>query len=134
MGTRSSCRAQSSESGPDPTVLDDLERDLVVSCPLRIRCTQVDVSSGDEPLVRPDSGGHVVPRMGERHHEEAQDDQFADVAISEPGATVVGSPGASFAAGVLGGADLVPIAGGVKWSHQRLVRMTQMGFGAPSEQ
>ena len=43
------------ESGPDPALLDDLERDLAVS---------VDASSEDERLVRLGNSRHVCPKNG----------------------------------------------------------------------
>ena len=42
--------------------------DLLASGLKRTMGTQIDVSSDDEPLLRPSSGKHVVPRMGERDH------------------------------------------------------------------
>ena len=71
---------------------------------------------GCEPLVRSNIGRSVVPRV---HHEEVPvrdtwlDEKPADVANSEPCATVVASSGALHAAGVLGAAVPTPIAGGV---------------------
>ena len=59
-----SSRGRDCECGPDPTLLDDLERDLAVS---------VDASSEDEPLIRPNNGRRFVPRMKERMHEEVPD-------------------------------------------------------------
>ena len=91
---RSSC-VQSSLSGPDPTLLGDFERDLLASGPARTVGTQIDVSSDNEPLMHPSSGRHVVPRTGERHHEESRDN-----AVGQPSAIVVG-PRALLAAGAL---------------------------------
>ena len=65
-----SSSVESSWSGPDRTLLDDFERDLLASGLERTVGTQIDVSSDDEPLLRPSSGRHVVPRMGERDHGE----------------------------------------------------------------
>ena len=65
-----SSSVESSWSGPDRTLLDDFERDLLASGLERTAGTQIDVSSDDEPLLRPSSGRHVVPRMGERDHGE----------------------------------------------------------------
>ena len=62
-----SSSVESSWSGPDG---DDFERDLLASGLERTVGTQIDVSSDDEPLLRPSSGRHVVPRMGERDHGE----------------------------------------------------------------
>ena len=90
---------------PNPMLSDDLERDLVVFCPPRIRALALMFSSDKELLMRPSIGRRVVPRMGEIHHEEAQDDQDADVAVGEASATV-GAPRVLFAS-VFGGADLV---------------------------
>ena len=64
-----SSSVESSWSGPDRTLLDDCER-LLASGLERTVGTQIDVSSDDEPLLRPRSGRHVVPRMGERDHGE----------------------------------------------------------------
>ena len=89
-----SSSAQDHPSGPDPTLLDDLERDLV----------SVDASE-DEPLVRPNTGRHVVARMEVSVHDElpcrdtVRDDQSADTADIET-LTVAASPRALVAAGV----------------------------------
>ena len=65
---------------------DDCERDLLVSDVVRTVGAQVDASSDDELLMRPSSGRHVVPRMGEK--------EFNQVAeVGEPGAIDVGPRG-----------------------------------------
>ena len=57
----------------------------------RFMHTQVDVSSDDEPLVRPISGRHVFPRVP-HDRDGAADDQ--EPTNTECGATVPASPGA----------------------------------------
>ena len=76
-----SSSVESSWCGPDRTLLDDFERDLLASGLERAAGTQIDASSDDEPLMRPSSGRHVVPRMSERDHGESLDNQVAPSAI-----------------------------------------------------
>ena len=84
------------ESGPD-TVVDDLSGPRDLTSP-RIMRTQVDVSSDDEPLMRPVSGRHVVPRVTQttRDRDGVVDGQ--EPTNTDCGATVPASPGALIAA------------------------------------
>ena len=60
-----SSSVESSWSGPDCALRDDGERNLLDLDVVRTVGAQVDASSDNEPLMRPSSGGHVVPeRVG----------------------------------------------------------------------
>ena len=61
--------------------MDDFEWDLSASGLERTAGTQIDASSDDEPLMRPSSGRHVVPRTSERDHGESFNNQVAPSAI-----------------------------------------------------
>ena len=80
-----SSSAESSWSGPDRALRDDSERDLLDLDVVRT-VGEVDASSDNEPLMRPSSGRHVVPRRGEK--------EFNQVAeVGEPSAIDVGPRG-----------------------------------------